>query len=193
MGSIADRLAARKEPSGDAMMDRLYNDMIKRVEAQALEEARREVKLDVSKHLADVVRMTGEVEAANAGRDAAILRNDSYQSLADDSHAEALRLREKAEKLEQALTTVKSSWTATKEKLRTNREDVGGELLTEQIKTEQLRLKVASLEGRIVELKNIKPLPIKTSAPLIPSFKFEPVRGGDGRTISMIATPIGAN
>lgn len=189
---ISQRLAANRHESGDGMMDRMYDDMMKRIEKDAMEEARREVKLDVSKHLADVVRMQGMVEAANASRDAAILRNESFESLANDSKAEAGRMRERAEKLDKGLTTVKSSWAATKEKLKTNSEDVGGELLMEQLKSEQLRLKVASLEGRITELKNIKPPQIVPTV-RIPSFKFEPIRGADGRTISLTATPIGIN
>ena len=189
--NITQRLNRTIEPSGDAMMDRLYADMMKRVEADALEQARKEVKLDVAKHLADVVRMQGEVSGMKSERDAAILRNSSFETLAGDSKAEADRMRTERDGFERGLMTVKSSWSATKEKLKTNSSDMNGELLNEQLKSEQLRLKVASLEGRISELKKVKP--VMKTATRIPSFDFTPTKNADGRIISLRADPIGMN
>ena len=189
---ITQRLVKNTAPENAALGDRLYDDLMKRVSEQALKDARQEVRLEVAKHLADVVRMEAEVLSANSKAEAAIRRNDSFETLANDSHDEVARLREKVVSLDRALMTVKSSWTATKEQLANSSQDVKSELITEQLKTEQLKLKVASLEGQLKESKSVKPVSVAQQVK-IPAFKFDPVRGPDGRIQTLTATPQWSN
>lgn len=85
-------------------------------------------------------------------------------------------------------------------KLAMNSEDLNNaiiplknELDSEKQKTRDLEVQIATLTGRLKEIES-RPQPIvKEIKPIqIPSFEAKPVRGPDGRTISVTLTPVGA-
>lgn len=182
--AIAQRLAARKTPSSAEDLH-AFHGWKADIEQKALEKARLSVKHEIDSHEDAIAKHDALVEAAVARAEVAEARMETIMG-------KFAGMEKDIASKDRALLTVKSSWSATKEKLQTTSKDTGSEILIEKIKSEQLGLKVALLEGRITELKNIKP-PVIVPTVRIPSFKFEPIRGADGRTISLTATPIGIN
>ena len=180
---ITKRLASRTYDNTDDV--KMFKGFKADIEQQALLTARAQVKHEIDSHAEVIAKHEALVAAANAKAEAAEAKLKTVEGrFAGQEKDIASRDR--------ALATVKSSWTATKDKLASNSSEYQDEMKAERSDSEKLKVQIALLEGRISEIQNVKP--IKTAPVKIPPFDFQPKEYfADGRIKTLRATPVGMN
>ena len=141
-----------------------------------------------SVHDAESAKHIARLEAAYAKTEAAESRRNSAVDALEDTK---LILGERIKYLEKSLSAVQGNWTATKTALSNATEGQASKLLDEQLKVQQLHIKLANLEGQLTEATKVRK--VKIPKTIIPEFEFTPTRGMDGFATKWTAKAKGMN
>jgi len=186
---IKDRLAMTKKSKDEPELYSEYNNWKREIIKAAGDNASNEVtqRLTVV-HDAETKAHIARLDAASAKTEAAEARRNSAVSGLEDTK---YILGERIKYLEKSLSVVQGNWSATKTALSNATEGHQGKLLNEQLKSQQLIIQVANLEGQLTEAGKIKK--IKLTQPKMPEFEFTPTRNVDGFTTKWTAKAKGMN
>lgn len=174
---VLDRMrqAQHKEAPQAEVADRMYQTLMSDIKLRAKEEARKEV-------MAEIEGARAETERVKAERDAAQLRLKTSEELNGT-------LNNRISKLETDVLQGNKNVESGKQQLVDGTQVLKGELSQEKSKVQKLELQIATLEGKLSQ-KPKKTKVVQTQPMAIPSFKFEPIRGSDGRIQSVTAIPV---
>ena len=199
---IKNRLAAARgtalaEEQVDMNAFALWKDGVK---SNAKREARLEVSDEISAHESIKIKLEAE-------RDAAVMKRESAENKVADYE---LRLQG----LQKGFETIKNNWDSTKEALDNkvveikaqkealdnraveikSHDDISNnlksDLIDEKLITQQLKIKVASLEGELRSSSKVKSVAKQVQ---IPEFEWTPTRDIDGRAVKWTSKPIRLN
>ncbi len=183
---IKDRLAMTKKSKDEPELYSEYNNWKREIIKVAGDSASNEVTQRLTQvHDAESTKSLARLDAATAKQEAAEARRDSAVSTLDDTK---LVLGERIKYLEKSLSVVQGNWSATKTALSNATEGQAGKLLDEQLKVQQLYIKLANLEGQLTEASKIRK--VKLTQPKMPEFEFTPTRNIDGFTTKWTAKAI---
>lgn len=166
----------REAPQAD-VADRMYQTLMSDIKLRAQEEARKEV-------MAEIEGARAETERVKAERDAARMLLKTSEELAGT-------LNVKIKSLEGEISKGNKSIASGKQQLIDGTQVLKSQLAEEKTRSQDLRVQVASLEGKLSQKpKQVKTKVVQSQPMAIPSFEFKPVRGQDGRIQSVTAIPV---
>lgn len=153
---IKDRLARVQLVPDESHDVEMFETWQKGINKTAQREARLEVKQEIDRHESIVGKYKAEAETATANQS----KVEAEKAMAEAFHKVS---SDKFDRLEKNLATVKGNWEATKSALKQNSKDSESsksKLIDEQLKVQELKIIVSSLEGKLSEARK-KPAVVK--------------------------------
>ena len=177
---LAIARAGKPDDTPDINMFKAWEEDIRQT---ATKDARLAVKQELDTHESVVGQYKAQAQAAEAQRDSAVTKQTAVETITG----------EKIAALEKSLAVVKSNWDATKEALKAAalvRNTKASNLVDEQLKTQQLMIQLAEIQGELAASR--RPAAV-VSPTVIPEFEFTPTRDMEGYATKWTAKPKGLN
>jgi len=188
---LRDRIArARVGPKDGADVFSEYAAMKSGIVTDTTESVTRSVTDNLmGVHKKQVTKLLSQIEALETKLDSV---QESLSVSKQRGHDQKADHSESMEKITKDSSLIRSNWESTKKALASYTEDHSSEMLDEKLISQQLIIKVATLEGQLKEAKKGKGTTVvaPTVPPVvIPDFEFTPTRGMDGYATSWTAKP----